>query len=122
MSASESILDTAVMEELRELGRELEQDVLGEVVEAYRKLAPELLVQMSEAASGGALEALARAAHTLKGGSAQIGARAVAEHARAIEASARAGSDGSFESLVEACHAAYREVDAQLLRFLEAAS
>jgi|JI10StandDraft_1071094.scaffolds.fasta_scaffold304266_2 HPt (histidine-containing phosphotransfer) domain-containing protein len=119
MSSPSPILDSAVMDELRALGRELEQDVLGEVVAAYRKLAPELLSQMTEAASSRSLEALARAAHTLKGGSAQIGARAVSERARLVEAAARAGQAESLVALVEDCRAAHVDADEALGLALE---
>ncbi len=122
MSPTREILDSAVMDELRELGRELEQDVLGEVVTAYRKLAPELLSQMTQSVSSRSLDSLARAAHTLKGGSAQIGAREVCELARTIESGARAGSDVGAAELVARCREAYAAVDVELLRVVEVKS
>lgn len=114
MSGSSNLLDEAVLNELRELSRELEQDVLGEVVTAYRKVAPELLGTLEEAVGGRVFDALARAAHTLKGSSAQIGASAVRDLAREIEADARAERGDRLASLVAQCRAAYAEVDAAL--------
>jgi HPt (histidine-containing phosphotransfer) domain-containing protein len=119
MSPTTAILDTAVIDELRDLGRELEQDVLGEVIDAYRKLAPDLLSQMSESASSRSFDTLARAAHTLKGGSAQIGAREVCELARGIEEIARAGSDAGLAELIARCRNAFGLVDAELRRVVE---
>lgn len=119
MSSGAEILDSKVVLELRELGRSLEQDVLGEVVSAYRKLAGEVLASMAAAAAGGDRDSLARAAHTLKGASAQIGARATSEIARSIETGARAGGDLPFRALVEACRAAMLEADTALASALE---
>lgn len=122
MTVSSMALDAAVLNELRELGRELDQDVLGEVVSAYRKLGPELLSQMAEAASTGALDVLARAAHTLKGGSAQIGAREVSELARVIESDARDAKGDDVAALVERCRGAFEMVDTALAREIEGES
>ncbi len=119
MSPTTAVLDTAVIDELRDLGRELEQDVLREVIDAYRKLAPDLLSQMAESASSRRFDALARASHTLKGGSAQIGAREVCELARAVEEIAKAGSDAGLAELIARCRNAYRLVDAELRRAVE---
>ena len=116
MSDSTSLLDEAVLNELRELSRELDQDVLGEVVTAYRKVAPELLVALEEAVGGRVFDALARAAHTLKGSSAQIGAVAVRDLAREIEGDARAERGDRIALLVAQCRAAYAAVDAVLVR------
>ncbi|MBK7951586.1 MAG: Hpt domain-containing protein [Deltaproteobacteria bacterium] len=116
MSESSSLLDEAVLNELRELSRELEQDVLGEVVTAYRKVAPELLVALEEAVGGRVFDALARAAHTLKGSSAQIGASVVRDLAREIEAEARAERGDRIAPLVAQCRVAYVAVDEALAR------
>lgn len=116
MSESSSLLDEAVLNELRELSRELDQDVLGEVVTAYRKVAPELLVALDEAIGPRAFDALARAAHTLKGSSAQIGAVSVRDLAREIEADARAERGDRIALLVAQCRAAYVAVDSALAR------
>ena len=112
--SSEPILDPAVMDELRELGRELEQDVLGEVVAAFRKRAPELLGEMEAAEARGDWSSLARAAHTLKGGSAQIGARALSTLARGVETAAKAGQGEGLAALVAECRAAHLATDAAL--------
>lgn len=116
MSASSELLDEAVLNELRELSKELDQDVLGEVVTAYRKVAPELLAQLEEAATGRVFGVLARAAHTLKGSSAQIGALPLRELARELEADARAERGDRIALLVAQCRTAWVEVDAALAR------
>ena len=114
MNETTPILDSAVLDELRELGRELEQDVLGEVVAAFRKLAPELLGEMEAAEARGDWSSLARAAHTLKGGSAQIGARALSTLARGVETAAKAGQGEGLAVLVAECRAAHLAADAAL--------
>lgn len=109
MTDSTAILDQAILAELRELGRELGQDVLGEVVAAYAKLAPELLDELEAAAGAGARDRLVRAAHTLKGSSAQIGASAVRDAARALEVEVGAGRLERAGALVQACRTAFEE-------------
>jgi len=70
MSGADGILDDGVLEELAELGRELDEDVLGEVVSAFRKVAPGLLEEIGAACQEGSFARVAKAAHTLKGSSA----------------------------------------------------
>lgn len=122
MNETTPILDSAVLDELRELGRELEQDVLGEVVAAYRKIGPEMLEKLAAAVAGGDSEAVRHAAHTLKGSSAQMGARRVCELARELEGEARAGRSQGFAALVAACREAFAEADAALARTIEGKS
>lgn len=119
MTDTTPILDPAVLEELRELGRELEQDVLGEVVSAYRKIGPELLEKLVAAAAAQDVEGVRHAAHTLKGSSAQMGARRVCDLARELEGEARAGRSAGFAALVAACREAFAEADAALARTTE---
>lgn len=116
MSAAEPILDAAVLEELRALGRQLEQDVLSDVVEAYRKLAPELAAEMSRAAAAADFERLRKAAHTLKGGSAQMGVRRVTSLARALEAEAREARGERLAELLAGLADELARADAELLR------
>lgn len=114
--SSEAVLDAVVVEELRLLSRELDQDVLGDVVSAYRKVGPELLDQIREAASTRAFDALARAAHTLKGSSAQLGAIVVRDLARELESDARAGREGRVLELAERCRTAFEQASTALAR------
>ncbi|MBY0401741.1 Hpt domain-containing protein [Myxococcota bacterium] len=107
------------MQELIELGRELEQDVLGEVVAAYRAIAPELFAEMSRAWETRSFDRIRKAAHTLKGASAQMGANLLSELARSIEFAARDGQEASLASLIERGLEESMAVESALSTFLE---
>lgn len=119
MSDPTGCLERSILDELRELGRELGQDVLGEVVAAYLKLAPELLAEIDAAAVAGDGDRISRAAHTFKGSSAQIGAGLVRDAARALETEVRAGRIERAVELAQACRGAFEEAAVALAAELE---
>ncbi len=97
MTDSLPLLDTAVVDELRDsLGGDTA--FVTELVETYLAEAPGQIDEIVTAAARGDAEALVRPAHTLKSSSASLGAARLSQVAREIELRGRAGrADGLME-------------------------
>jgi HPt (histidine-containing phosphotransfer) domain-containing protein len=96
-------LDPATIDELRALGEELGEDVLGEVAAAFERTAPPLLGEIAEALAAQDFARLARSAHTLKSSSAQVGAKRLRDLAIELETAARAGHGEGIEAVAVSC-------------------
>ena len=81
-------MDFARLEEFREFDGE-DQAMTKEVIELFVKDTPPRLAAMRAAVETGDGAALAKAAHALKGGASNIGAKAIQQHADALEAASR---------------------------------
>ena len=100
-----SLLDPQVMADLETMAATGRADFVERVRRLYRDNAPGCIEALDEAAQAADSEHVARAAHALKSMSLNIGARAVADLAARIEASAR--NDGRIDrKLVTAIGAA----------------
>jgi two-component system sensor histidine kinase BarA len=85
------LLDPVVMSELTAMAASGRADFVERVRKLYRDNAPDAAAQVFEAAQAKDAPAAARAAHALKSMSLNIGARAVADLAAKIEATAHGG-------------------------------
>jgi two-component system sensor histidine kinase/response regulator len=83
-------LDPAALADMLEMVGD-DPEFVGEIVDAYLADAPAQIAGMREALAAGDTTTLGRHAHTLKGNSRNVGATALAEIARTLEESARAG-------------------------------
>jgi signal transduction histidine kinase/CheY-like chemotaxis protein len=87
-SRSPPVLNTAVLDELREvLGGEVDK-----IIAVYLEDSPRLIAQLERAAVSGDPIALRVAAHTLKSSSANVGATTLSDAARDLEHGARDGT------------------------------
>lgn len=98
-----ALLDQTTLCELRALGAELGEDVLGEVARAFEETTPALVREIAAAAAARDFARLARAAHTLKSSSAQVGAQRLRDLALELEAAARVGRSEDAEAIAAAC-------------------
>ena len=87
-AAEAPLMDFARLEEFREFDDE-NQSMTQEVIELFLNDTPPRLAAMRAAAGAGDAEALTKAAHALKGGAGNIGAKAIQQHADALEAASR---------------------------------
>ncbi|HEU0245053.1 MAG TPA: Hpt domain-containing protein [Candidatus Limnocylindrales bacterium] len=83
-------LDPAALADMLDMVGD-DPEFVGEVVDAYLADAPDQVTGMTEALAAGDVVTLGRHAHTLKGNSRNVGATTLAEIARSLEESARAG-------------------------------
>jgi histidine phosphotransfer protein HptB len=83
-------LDPAALRDMLEMVGD-DTAFVGDIVDTYLEDAPLQLTGMTDALAAGDATTLGRHAHTLKGNSRNIGATALAEIARGLEESARAG-------------------------------
>jgi HPt (histidine-containing phosphotransfer) domain-containing protein len=74
MKASDPILDSSTIDELRCLG----QDVIGEVISVFLDEGPRRLAEIEKAAASGDGEALWKSAHELRSVASNLGAMRVA--------------------------------------------
>jgi CheY-like chemotaxis protein/HPt (histidine-containing phosphotransfer) domain-containing protein len=82
------LMDFARLEEFREFDDD-EQTMTREVIDLFLSDTPPRLAAMRAAIDAGDAGALTRAAHALKGGASNIGAKAIQQHADALEAASR---------------------------------
>jgi len=110
--ASNTILDAAALESLREMVGEPE--FLGELIATFLEDAPQLLADMRRALDGGDAAGLRLAAHSLKSNSADFGATALSELCRELEMMGKEGAlDGAAEQ-VEQVEAEFKRTVAAL--------
>jgi two-component system, sensor histidine kinase and response regulator len=79
------VLDSTVLDTLRQLNQPGEPDIVREVLTVFLADAPVRLARMREALARGDAASLERAAHTLKGAAASIGAAALQISCRELE-------------------------------------
>ena len=88
-SATEApVMDFARLEEFREFDDE-EQSMTKELIGLFFADTPPRLDAMSAAIAAGDASSLTKAAHALKGGASNIGAKAIQQHADALEGASR---------------------------------
>lgn len=108
-AARPEVLDPEVIEMLRDLGGEDEPELLAELVAVFLADAPQRLHDMQQGLAQGDFELLERAAHTLKSSAANLGARLLSEHARELEAAARARRGEGLTELASSCQHSFDE-------------
>lgn len=85
------VLDTAVLERLRDLGGQDQPDFAAEILTMFLDDAPRHMAAIADASASGDASALERAAHTLKGAVANIGALQVQAACARLEQQGRDG-------------------------------
>jgi HPt (histidine-containing phosphotransfer) domain-containing protein len=96
----EITIDVAALDELRDLGDSVGQDLLSDLIELFVQDTERLLTQLRDAAGTGDIAAVGQIAHNIKGSSGQLGARQLVASCGRLE-SASAGSSLSAPDLHE---------------------
>ena len=102
-------LDAAVLEQLRSLETH-SAGLVQRVVSAYVQASTELLARLRRNLSRADAQEVFEAAHALKSSSMNVGANRLAEIARALESSARAGDTDYTDTLVGRMEEEHRRV------------
>jgi two-component system, sensor histidine kinase and response regulator len=116
-----ALLDTTVLDQLRELQDPGEPDVVAEVVELVLSDTLLRLQQGRQAHAAGDLGALARMAHRVKGSAGLVGAERMASLAAKVEALAPAADIDELASLLGALERAFVQTRAALMGGQDAA-
>lgn len=95
------ILDSAVLDGLRELAGADEPELLAELIDIYLEDAPQRLAEMARGVQLGDWKLLERAAHTLKSASANIGALQLSGICKELELRARSEDRPACETLFD---------------------
>ena len=93
------ILDSTVLDSLRQLNRPGEPDIVREVLTVFLADAPGRVDTMREALARGDAASVERAAHALKGAAASIGAAALQISCRELEEIGKAAALGNAPDL-----------------------
>jgi len=101
------VLDTAVIEGLRELGGDDDPGLVLELIEMFLDDAPSRLSEMMQGLEAGDLELMTRSAHTLKSSAANMGAMLLSSICKELEAAARAQDVARYAAMTEACQEIY---------------
>ncbi len=112
------LLDRAVLEGLRGLQEPGEPDLLAELVEVFERDVPQRLAALREALQGGDAGTIERTAHTIKGGAGNLGVARMAETARLLEESGRAGDFSAVPALLQRLDADFEEARAEFSALL----
>ncbi|MFW6295988.1 MAG: response regulator [Halothece sp.] len=113
-SSKASVLDPAVLEELKMIAGDAGAEMLIEVIDCYLEDSSNLIESLSTAIEEHSPDLLQRAAHTLKSTSASVGATQFSELCQEIELIGRAGTITGAESLVKKAIADYSQVEEAL--------
>jgi HPt (histidine-containing phosphotransfer) domain-containing protein len=105
-----SVLDLAVLSELRQLQGEGEPDIVQELAEAFQFETPALFTLLRRAVIEEQPEQLRQAAHNLKGSSSNLGASAMATLATELEALGKRGMVNGAAGLLARLEQEYQRV------------
>ncbi len=108
-------LDLEPLAALVQLGRAMEQDVLGRVIEAFCEETPEFLAEARRAATSRDCGALRKVAHAIKGSAANIGAARFSAQAKHLEQLAASEADIDWRPSLDTLESEY-ELASQALR------
>jgi two-component system, sensor histidine kinase and response regulator len=117
-AASGSALDHAVLDGLRELGREGEPEILVELVDIFLQDVPSRRESLRDALGRGDAGALESTAHTLKGSCANLGVRRMTETAALLEETARRGDLAPVPDLLKRLDDEFEEARTELSALL----
>jgi HPt (histidine-containing phosphotransfer) domain-containing protein len=82
-------LDMSRIDELRKLGQEIGEDLLGDLLKMYLENTPQIIARIKEGIQANDAKKVELNAHTLKSSSANIGAKSLSLLAAQIELSAK---------------------------------
>lgn len=109
-----NVLDTTVIEGLRELGGEDDPGLLLELVEMFLDDAPNRLKEMEQSMAEGDLETMRRAAHTLKSSAANMGSINLSEICSKMEDAARNEETSAYAEMVPSVMGAFSDFEKAL--------
>ncbi|QIN82318.1 PAS domain S-box protein [Rubrobacter tropicus] len=113
-----SVLDDAVLENLRSLQEEGDPDLLTELVEVFEEDTPPRLATLREALEREDAGTVERAAHTLKGSSGNLGATRMSETARLLEEAGRDSDLSTAPALLDRLETDFEEARAEFSTLL----
>ena len=119
-AASESVLDPAIIEQLRALSRAGSGDLLHKLQASFARDTPERLQALRAAVAGGDAEAVAFHVHTLKGSAANLGATEIVATCQRIERSAGVPELQVLEPLLAELEQSAARASAELIRIADA--
>ena len=117
--ASESVLDTAVVEQLRSLTHAGNPELLHRLQESFARDTPMRLAALRAAVAAGDAEATAFNVHTLKGSAANLGARQVVAACLRLEAAPQESAAAELEPLLQELEGNAAAAAAELARLAE---
>jgi HPt (histidine-containing phosphotransfer) domain-containing protein len=120
--SGDSVLDPAVVEQLRALSQAGSADLLGKLQAAFARDTPVRLGALRAAVAGGDAAAVAFNAHTLKGSAANLGAVQVVEICNQIESLPPLTQAGTVERLLAELEDRAAMAQAELTRLAETGS
>ncbi len=109
-----NILDTSVIEGLRELGGDDDPGLLMELVEMFLDDAPNRLKEMEQSMAVGDLDTMRRAAHTLKSSAANMGSVLLSQICSKMEDAARSEDSDTYATMVPGCLSAFGDFEKAL--------
>ncbi len=114
--------DISVLDELREMGEEIGQDMVSGVVEKFLENSPGYIDGMARAIAEREPEALTVNAHTLKGSSGMIGAMALSALCLEMENRGRAAELEGADGLLKKIEQEYRRAEQFLQNYISGLS
>ena len=117
----EPVVDTRVLDQLRELDPAGGSDLIREVVLAFLDTAGDTVGQVQHAVAANDAENLRLAAHCLKSSAANVGAQALSDLFRQLEVHGREGRMDEARSLLDGMYRAYERARTELQELVRAA-
>lgn len=117
---SESALDAAALQELKEMAGEEASEIVVEVINCYLEDSPKLLDAITQAITEGNAEVLRRSAHSLRSSSASLGATSLSQLSKELEYIGRGGNTEGADVIFSQAKAEYERVEAALRSELQA--
>lgn len=114
MMKDDEVLDSDVIDSLRELGGEDDPELLAELVGLFLSDTPKRIDELLTAVASDDLQGMERAAHALKSSAANLGAMNFSELFRSIESAGRSEDMETARPLVARCQGEFQSVEAAL--------
>jgi HPt (histidine-containing phosphotransfer) domain-containing protein len=118
-SAAGDVLDGRILEQIRQLQRPGEPDLLRRVIDTFLDNADGMIETLRDEIAARDAEGVRRAAHALKSSAANVGAARLSAVFKEIEARGRVGDLGGIEELAARLETAYPETRGALERVRE---
>ena len=109
-------LDTNILNNIRELQSEGEEDLLSELIDVYKKDSEQTITKIHTSSEQGDLVAVRRAAHSLKGSSANLGAAELAAICHILETAAGEGGSAKITGLLSELNETYNQTVKELIK------
>ena len=109
-----AILDTAILDDLRELDRDGQSGFLRQIIAVFEEQADEIIADLGTAAANDDETQLANLAHKLKGSARTVGAIELGNHCERLEHEARRGDLAQLATRLEEIAASVTRARASL--------